>query len=49
MLGGNNHIVRKALTGFHVITNPAIKENLSVGRPKNGMFIGVPMKNEIGN
>ena len=42
MLHGNSRIIRKALEGYHVITNPAIKENLSFGRPKSGMFIAVP-------
>ena len=51
MLHGNSRIIRKALEGYHVITNPAIKENLSFGRPKSGMFIAVPssIKSQINN
>ena len=42
MLNGNSRIIRKALRGFHIISNPAIKESISSGRPKSGMFIAVP-------
>ena len=30
------------MPGFHIIINPAVKNNLDRGRPKGGMFIAVP-------
>jgi hypothetical protein len=32
----------KALPGYQVLINPAIKINHDSGRPKNGMFIAFP-------
>ena len=41
VLKGNDHLIRKALTDFHVFIKPATKDYFD-GRPINGMFIAVP-------
>ena len=45
----NSYKLVKALPGFHLVINPAVKSNLDTGRPKNGMFIAFPnsIKNNI--
>ena len=49
MLRDNSYKLVKALPGFHLVINPAVKNNLDTGRPKNGMFIAFPnsIKNNI--
>ena len=39
----------KALSDYHVLIKPAVKESQDKGREKNGMFIAVPVnvKNQI--
>ena len=41
VLKGNTHIIRNALSDFHVIIKPARKDGFE-GRPVNGMFIAFP-------
>ena len=43
LLHSNKHKVTKAIPDFHVVFKPAIKNNKFEGRPKNGMFIAVPL------
>jgi exonuclease III len=49
ILRGNFYKILQAMTGFHVIFNPAVKNSLDRGRPKGGMFIAIPdeMKNQV--
>ena len=42
MLRENSYKLSKALPGFQVLVNPAVKSDLGLGRPKNGMFIVFP-------
>ena len=42
LLRDNSYKIRKAFPGFHFIINPAVKSNLNLGRPSNGMFIAFP-------
>ena len=42
ILKGNSYRLFQALPNFHFFINPAIKNIQDHGRPKNGMFIGVP-------
>ena len=42
LLRNNGYLARNALPGHHLILKPAIKDGLD-GRPKNGMFIAVPL------
>ena len=44
LLRANAYMVNKALPNFHVVFKPAIKETLNGGRPKNGMFVAIPLK-----
>ena len=44
VLRDNTYKIIKALPGYHVIVNPAIKNNQDTGRPKNGMFVAFPNK-----
>ena len=43
LLRSNTYLIRKCLPNFHIIAKPAIKVNLSHGRPINGMFIAIPL------
>ena len=40
----NSYKINRALPGFQVLVNPAVKNDLGLGRPKNGMFIAFPEK-----
>ena len=40
ILRGNFYKILQAMTGFHVIFNPAVKNSLDC--PKGGMFIAIP-------
>ena len=42
ILRGNYYKILQAMPGFHIIINPAVKNNLDQGRPKGGMCIAVP-------
>ena len=42
ILRENSYKLNKALPGFQVLVNPAVKNDLGLGRPKNGMFIAFP-------
>ena len=42
ILRENSYKIFKALPGFQILINPAVKNNLGLGRPKNGMFIAFP-------
>jgi exonuclease III len=42
ILRANSYRINNALTGFHTIIKPAVKNDFNYGRPKNGMFIAVP-------
>ena len=42
LLRSNTYVIRKCLPDFHIIAKPAIKLNISLGRPINGMFIAIP-------
>ena len=42
LLRNNYYKIRQCLPNFHIISKPAIKVNLSHGRPVNGMFIAIP-------
>ena len=42
MLRENSYKLIKALPGYQLLVNPAIKNDLGLGRPKNGMFIAFP-------
>ena len=42
LLRNNCYKIRQCLPDFHVISKPALKVNLSYGRPINGMFIAIP-------
>ena len=41
LLKANEYFSRNSLPDYHIIFNPATKEDLG-GRPKNGMFVAVP-------
>ena len=43
LLKGNAYMAEQALPGYHILFKPAEKEHLE-GRPKNGMFIAVPLE-----
>ena len=49
LLRDNSYKLVKALPGFHLVINQAIKSSLDSGRPRGGMFIAFPvsMKNDI--
>ena len=49
ILRDNSYKLRKAFPGFHVLINPALKNQLNSGRPRNGMFIAFPdsIKNNV--
>ena len=49
ILRENSYKLRKALPGYHLLINPAVKNHLNTGRPSNGMFIAFPnsVKNDI--
>ena len=42
VLRENSYKLNKALPGFQVLVNPAVKNDLGLGRPRNGMFIAFP-------
>ena len=42
LLKNNGYLARNALPGHHLVLKPAIKDGFE-GRPKNGMFIAVPL------
>ena len=42
LLKNNGYLARNALPGHHLILKPAIKNGFD-GRPKNGMFIAIPI------
>ena len=49
VLRDNSYKLKNALPDFQLIINPAIKKDLSQGRPSNGMFIAFPnnIKNQV--
>ena len=49
ILRENSYKIKQALPNFQVVVNPAIKKDLSQGRPSNGMFIAFPdnIKNQV--
>ena len=49
ILRDNSYKLRKAFHGYKILINPAIKKQLSTGRPSNGIFIAFPdsIKNNI--
>ena len=49
ILRDNSYKLRKAFPGYHILINPAVKNQLNTGRPSNGMFIAVPdsIKNNV--
>ena len=49
ILRDNSYKIKQALPDFQVVINPAIKKDLSQGRPSNGMFIAFPdnIKNQV--
>ena len=49
VLRDNSYKLTRALPGFQVFINPAVKNSHDIGRPKNGMFIAVPqsIKNSV--
>ena len=49
ILRDNSYKLRKAFPGYQLLINPAIKDQLSTGRPSNGMFIAFPdsIKNNV--
>ena len=49
MLRDNAYKLKQALPEYHLLINPAIKQDLSSGRPSNGMFIALPriIKNHV--
>ena len=42
LLRSNSYVIRKCLPDFHIIVKPAIKLDLTHGRPINGMFVAIP-------
>ena len=42
LLRSNSYKIFQAVPGFHFFIKPAVKDVLDRGRPKNGMFIGIP-------
>ena len=42
ILKGNSYKMLQVLPKFHLVINPAIKDDLNTGRPKGGMFIAIP-------
>ena len=44
LLKGNMYKVLQALPGFQVILKPAVKNSHDSGRPKNGMFVAIPLR-----
>ena len=48
-LRDNSYRLNQALPGFKLIIKPAIKKDVSYGRPSNGMFIAFPdtIKNQV--
>ena len=42
VLRDNSYKITKALPGYQVLVNPAVKNHHDRGRPKNGMFIAYP-------
>ena len=49
MLRENSYRLKKALPDYQLLINPAVKKDLSKGRPSNGMSIAFPesIKNEV--
>ena len=43
LLKANGYMIEQALHGYHIVFKPAEKEFLD-GRPKNGMFIAIPVE-----
>ena len=43
----NSYKINRALPGFQVLVNPAVKNNPGLGRPKNGMFIVFLKKSSV--
>ena len=44
VLRGNGYQIKKCLPGAHVIIKESVKSSHDGGRPKNGMFIAVPVE-----
>ena len=42
LLKGNEYVAKQTLPDHHLFCKPAVKEGFD-GRPKNGMFVAVPM------
>ena len=42
ILKANTYRIFQAIPNFHFFINPAVKDVQDRGRPKNGMFIGIP-------
>ena len=49
ILRDNSYKIKQALPNFQIVFNPAVKTNLTKGRPSNGMFIAFPdsIKNQV--
>ena len=49
ILRENSYKIKQALHGLPLVINPAIKKDLTHGRPSNGMFIAFPdnIKNQV--
>ena len=43
VLKGNAYRIRQALLDSHTLIKPAEKSNQNSGRPKNGMFVSIPL------
>ena len=44
VLRGNGYQIKKCLPGAHVVIKEAVKTTHDDGRPKNGIFIAVPVE-----
>ena len=42
ILNDNSYKILQVLPKFHIVINPAIKDDLNTGRPKGGLFIAIP-------
>ena len=42
VLRNNAYKIKNSIPNFHFIIKPAVKVDTDNGRPKNGMFIGLP-------
>ena len=42
ILKGNSYKILQTLPKFHILMNPAVKDDQNTGRPKGGLFIAIP-------